>query len=80
MSKGQLIFGIPEIKIKRTSQRDKWEKIAAYIRACYDCENDAQTSAEADTVRKEMFNWLEKNYQVSWNPKTVKELKKGETK
>jgi len=59
-----------------TSTRDKWKNIIRYIIVSQEIiETHDLSSEEADKVRKERFEWLETNYQIAFNQKTMKKLK-----
>jgi hypothetical protein len=61
----------------KTSTRDKWKNIIAYVVAVHDRLNDHDMShAEQEELCQERYRWLEENYQVAWNQRTLKKLRK----
>jgi hypothetical protein len=63
------------IEMKRTTSKQKWKNIVSYITAVRDC-MDGKTDEEQLKLEKEMYEWLEQNYQINWNQRTLKNLNK----
>lgn len=59
---------------KSISTHSKWKNIVNYINSIHDC-MDGKTEAEQVQLQREMYAWLERNYQIGWNQKTLKQVR-----
>lgn len=60
--------------MKKVSQRNKWKNVVKYINAVHDCMDDKNTSEQIQ-LEREMYAWLERNYQIGWNQKTIRQMR-----
>lgn len=58
----------------KTSTREKWKNIVRYVTATHAVMED-KNEQEQLRIEQEMYAWLEKNYQITWNQRTLKKMR-----
>lgn len=62
---------------KKISTKEKWKNIMMYISAINDqIEHHGLSDEEIKKLEQDRLDWLMRNYTITWNQKTLKEMRK----